>query len=225
MRIATCVLLFSLLGRSVDSQVSGRTPRVGSDSMVVHFNGVPDGTHVLSLKRTSTGYRYSEHLSLRPLMTREVVVDFDAAFRITCSNSQTTFGDQRFSSALKFRDGRARGYVFPLEGVPGKQVPVDTALPPGTIDGLALFPIILNGPWRIGLSDTVIVFDSDEVNITRQVLRVVAVEEVSVPAGRFRALRGELSTTQLPVTLWVTEARPHRLLKIASANGETVRAR
>ena len=77
----------------------------------------------------------------------------------------------------------------------------------------------------MGQVDTLTIWDTDELSITRQTLRITGTERVETPAGAVEALRGELSTTQLPVTLWLSASAPHRLLKVSSANGETVLVR
>lgn len=199
--------------------------RLGTDSFVVRFHGLPEGSHVQTLARDGDGYRYTEVLSLSPMMSRTVIVLMDDSLRVTSSWADGTLGQRRFGSEITYDGRRARGRILSLQNPNALPIPVDTVLPARALDGLALYPILLSRSWQIGTADTLFVFDVDEISITGQTIRVVGAAQVQVPAGSFRALKVELSTTQLPVTLWITEARPHRLLKVESENGESVLVR
>lgn len=179
----------------------------------------------MAMSATDSGYRYVERFSLPVLVARAVVVDFDSALRIKRVRSETQIGPRTARTDIRYVDGRAEGTATAVSAGSGAPVPIDTFLPPDAFDGMALFPVILSRPWRVGLVDTLTIWDSDERSVTRQLLRVTGTERVQTPAGDFDAFRAELTTTQLPVTLWVSIARPHRLLRTASVSGETVLVR
>ena len=203
-------------------QAAARMPPIGSDSLASHMKGVPEGHEVHSLSRTATGYQYTERMSIPGIMTRTATVDLDTAMNVVRAQSTGVLGKRKFGSVVEYHAQRARGRATPLERAAGIEVAIDTLLPPGAFDGLALYPVLLSRPWQLGNTATIELFDTDDLSISRQTFRIVAREELQVPAGKQLAFRGELSTTQLPVTIWFSVARPHRLLKVSSANGETV---
>jgi hypothetical protein len=199
--------------------------RLGRDSFAIQFAGWPEGTEVHEYARTATGYRYSTAFSLGPTFHRQAEVDFDSGLRVTRARKTTQMGTQRGEADVSYAGQHARGTVVPLEaGSPGP-VSVDTLLPEGAFDALALYPMILSRQWTAGQQDTLLLFDTDELSLTRQSFRVVSTETLTLRGVAVSALRAELSTTQLPVTLWLSAAYPHRLLQIGSTNGTTVLVR
>jgi hypothetical protein len=159
------------------------------------------------------------------MFQRNVRIELGPAMEVLRVTSDGREFGQATSSDIRYDNGHALGKAVRASEQGPQPVAVDTLLPPGAFDGRALFPRILSRVWAVGQTENLVLFDLDEGNITTQTLRVVAEERLQVPAGTFEALKVELSTTQLPVTLWITKASPHRLLKLGSANGETVLVR
>lgn len=157
------------------------------------------------------------------MMHRDVTVDFDDALRIRRVESAGSLAGKAIGSSVAYQGQHGRGIARPLEARTPVPVRVDTVLPANAFDGLALYPMLLSRSWIVGRVDTLWLFDTDEMSITRQTARAVARETLALPTGRVTAIRVELTTTQLPVTLWLTDQTPHRLLKIASASGESLR--
>jgi len=215
----------SVIGAQV---VRGQTPSkrafpIGTDSFVSHYTRAPEGSEVHVFQRTDTGYRYIERTVIPRVMRREVVVDFDRSLRVLHAQSTGSIGDRPIRSFVVYDGRRARGSAQPLQAQSAAAVRIDTVLPVRAFDGLALYPVLLSRRWRIGDVDTLFLFDTDELSVTRQTARATRREPLTLSTGSIATLRVELSTTQLPVTLWLSEKAPHRLLKIASANGETIR--
>jgi hypothetical protein len=204
---------------------SASSLRLGRDSFAIRFPGAPPGFEVHQYARAGNGYRYTTRFSLGPQFGRTVEVALDSALHVIRARSVTQLGAERRESDVAYAGQRARGAVVPTEAAAVRRVVVDTVLPEGAFDGLALYPILLGRRWIVGQSDTLSIFDTDDLSVTRQTFRVVALDTVEAAGERVSALRAELSTTQLPVTLWLSEATPHRLLKVGSANGETVLVR
>lgn len=196
--------------------------RLGRDSFAIRFTGTPGGVAVHEYSRAGNGYRYVSRFNLGPTFHRTVEVDLDSSLSVVRARSVTQFGTKRAESDVSYTGQRAQGTVVPLQASVSGRVTIDTVLPVGAFDGLALYPVLLSRQWTVGQEVRLILFDTDELTITQQTFRVVARESVDAAGESIRALRAELSTTQLPVTLWLSEAAPHRLLKIGSANGETV---
>lgn len=199
--------------------------RLGRDSFAIRFTGAPGGVEVHEYSRAGSGHRYASRFNLGPTFQRTVEVDLDSSLRVLRARSVTQLGAKRGESDVAYTGQRAHGTVVPLQASVSGPVAIDTVLPPGAFDGLALYPVLLSRQWVVGQDTTLALFDTDELTVTQQTFRVVAPEIVDVAGESVRALRAELSTTQLPVTLWLSETAPHRLLKTGSANGETVLVR
>ena len=61
------------------------------------------------------------------------------------------------------------------------------------------------------------VFDASEGTTMPLTVEVAGVEEVTVPAGTFAAFRVEITGGQQPVTLYVSQDAPRRVLKMQPA--------
>ena len=220
--VAACLALIAINGAQ-GQVVMQRLPAMGVDSFVARYTGAAEGSQVYSFRRTEGGYRYTERLVIPRVMHREVTVDFDHYLKVRRSQSVGAIGDRPIESSVVYNGDHARGSARPLQARRSELVRIDTVLPARAFDGLALYPMLLSHRWSVGTVDTLVLFDTDELTITRQTARATARENIALPAGTVAAIRVELSTSQLPVTLWLTEQAPHRLIKIASANGETIR--
>lgn len=223
MRAACLLALLLLPAATAAGQPATRMLPIGTDTFVSRFKGAPDGTQVHSLVETNFGYKYTESWSFPSVLTMTFVVEFDSSLNVLRSRSFGYVGRRRMASDIEYQGQRATGRATSISSPTGAAVPIDTVLPPGAFDGSALYVMLFSQPWTVGKSATLTLFDTDELNITKQSFRVVAREEIQLPAGKRMALRADLTTTQQPVTIWFSEARPHRLLKVASATGETVR--
>ena len=223
MRTAPITALLFLPLSLAAAQSASRLPPIGTDTFVTKYPGVPDGTQVLSLVQSGTGYRYTQSMSVPGVMTLTIAADFDSSLTVLRTRVFGYLGRLRVANDMEYDGRHATGRAVNL--TTGVTANVDTMLPPGAFDDSGLFPILLSRPWSVGNSATFTVYDTDEQTVTKQTFRVLSREEIQVGAVRRMALRGELATPKYPMTLWFTEARPHRLLKIVSAKSETVRTR
>lgn len=196
--------------------------RLGRDSMAIRFTGIPEGSRESHLEQIEGGFRYTERTFLTNAMWRTSTVRFDENLRVQhVSWAGEQFGTET-GGELEYDGPRVSGIVRTIQDGAPEEIQLDTVLPSGGFDGRALMALLPTLEWTPGVAYSLVLFDSDDASSSRQVLRVVETEMIDVQAGEFLAVRGELSTTQLPVTIWVTRDRPHRVLKMASGNGETV---
>ena len=212
--------------RSARARVSLAQPnvpllRLARDSFAIRFTGMPEGTEVHEFTRAGTGYLYVSESHIGPAFSQRSEVTLDSQLRVIRARSESRIGQQRGMSDVTYLGPRALGEAISTQGSRPGKVHIDTILPAGAFDGLALYPMILGRHWQVGDMDTLTIFDTDESSLSRQTIRVTRSEMVRAAGVSRNALRMELSTTQLPVTLWLSLAAPHRLLKVASANGES----
>lgn len=70
--------------------------------------------------------------------------------------------------------------------------------------------------WAVGRRYRITLFDAEEGSITTQILTIAGTEQLQVPAGAFATFSADLTTTEAPVQIWVTQDSDHRLVQIAS---------
>ena len=224
--LAVLVTLVTPLS-AASAQASQQTPsfRVARDSFAVKFDGAPEGYQIHEYTRTANGYRYVSQIVIGALFRSRYDVQLDRLLQPVSVESETTMGGQSGASAMRYERQRARGSARSADAGNRRAAPIDTQLPSGAFDGHALYPVLLSKPWMVGRTERLTVFDTDERSLTVQTARAVRMELIDAGGRKQRALRIELSTTQLPVTLWISERAPFRLLRINSANGSTMLVR
>ena len=184
------------------------------DSFAMVMNGAEVGHHVYSLARSGEGFAYTESVSMPGLLARELTVELDSHLTVLRARSEGQMQGRPMGSDVRYDGQRATGWAWVQRPSGPERVELDTMVAPGAFDGSALMALLPALDWADGTTYTLRLFDTDEYSTTEQTLTIVGPELVRVPAGEFRALRGDLTTTQAPVRIWVTESRPHRLVKV-----------
>jgi hypothetical protein len=92
---------------------------------------------------------------------------------------------------------------------------VDTAVAAGVIDDNMLSALLPGLAWGPNAKFTISTFDASSGTVRQAQLSVAGTESVAVPAGIFPAYRVDVSGLTQPVTMYITTAAPHRLVKIA----------
>jgi len=167
------------------------------------------------------GFLYGEEEGTEAGKTKALDVVLDSALEVRAARSAGRFFGKTEASNIAYENGRARGAAearlppeVPVGGGERLRVPVDTILPAGAFDALALLGLVPLLDWQPEAAYLLPVFDAAESSITYQVLRIGAPEWIDVPAGRYHVYPAELTTTGRPVRLWVTTAVPHRIVRI-----------
>lgn len=224
--VAKCAAAMIALSALADgSALAAQQPvaafRVARDSFSVRFEGAPEGYAIHEYTRTSSGYRYVNQIRIGALLLLQFDVQLNRLLQPLAVASQTQMGAQSGASDVRYHGQRARGTARSINGGDRRAVSIDTVLPAGAFDGHALYPVLLSRPWSVGRTERLTVFDTDERSVTVQTARAIREELIDAGGRKQTALRIELSTTQLPVTLWVSARAPFRLLRVTSANGTT----
>ena len=187
---------------------------VYADSFVTIVQGQERGWHTFSMSRADSGFLYREAFSISGMMGRNLTIAFDRALEVRTVTATGTLMGQAIGAELSTKGRHVTGWAITDIQTTPRRVVVDTILPVGGFDGSALMALLPTLRWEQGKIYSLTMFDSDEMSITTQTLRIVGTEEITVPAGTFAAFRAELSSTQAPVRLWYTRDAPHRLLKV-----------
>ena len=96
-----------------------------------------------------------------------------------------------------------------------KKLTIDTVLTEGTLDDNAVQALIPAFKWRPDGKWTFNVLSAGQGEIRPWTLAVSGVETVTIGGKPVEAYKAELTGPAAPLTLWVSTAKPHTLLKIA----------
>lgn len=98
-----------------------------------------------------------------------------------------------------------------------KTIAIDTTFAAGTLDDNAVQAIVPALRWAPNAKFQLSVFSAGQGGLRPMTIGVASRESVTVPAGTFDVYRAELTGGQAPVTLFVTTAMPHRVVKLTIA--------
>ncbi len=190
----------------------------GRDSFAVMLQGNAFGHTVTDVARTADGWTITQTSVLGPIGSQETTLTLDErlGMRAVKQTGKLQGMDTRIDVA--YANGRATGSAAtpqPTGGV--KEVAVDVEVPAGALDDNAIATLLPTMPWAAGAKFTIPVVSSGQGTLQPHTFTVAGAESVTVPAGTAEAWRIEVTGGQVPVTYWVEQAAPHRLLKIAPA--------
>ncbi len=196
------------------------------DSFAIVFEGQAQGWQVYAMEKTDSGFRYIERFSLGLAKNWSAEVVLDSQLRPIRGHSDGALLGHSIDGDVRYVAGRAIGFLTqPTDSGPNR-VRIDTVLPTNTVDGNALMGLILTLDWHLGATYALTIFDPDQASISTQMLRVTAEELITVPAGKRDVFRADLTAAEADseavVRIWVTAAKPHRIVKIASTGDDLV---
>ncbi len=202
----------------------------GVDSFAVLLQGREFGFQRSEVKPDADGgYTLVESSQLGPVASQTTTLKLDAKLNVRSVDQKGTMQGQATSIAVSYSGGRAIGKASVARPPAGAVAPVaiDADVPTGVIDDNALLLLVPTMPWTASARFTLPVFASAQGKLETYTLAVAGSEEVTVPAGTFKAYKVEVTGGSQPMTLYVSQDAPHRLLKmtIAGAPVEVVRVR
>lgn len=197
------------------------------DSFAIIVQGQTRGWQVYAMARTAAGFLYTDRFALGPANKGNVEVSLDPQLKpIRVQSTGLTFG-MPSNDDVHYAGQRATGFASRFTGSGPTSIPIDTILPSGAFDNLALMGLIVALDWHPGAQYALTMFYADEGTIATQILTVVGEEHLTTPLGGRDVLRADLTdltdtTAQAPVSIWVTTTKPHRIVKVRSPIEETV---
>jgi zinc protease len=188
------------------------------DSFVVLVQGNPMGAATASLAKAADGWTITSQMSIGGGMVQQSgSVTTDARLSPRRVQGGGSIQGQALKTDVTVAGGRATGTA----SVPGAQgiqtVSVDAAVPPDAVDDNAVQFLVGLLEWRAGARHTVNAFSASRNAVRPITLAVTGTERVTVPAGTFEAYRVEQTGGEAPLTLYVTAAAPHRLVRVTFA--------
>jgi hypothetical protein len=182
------------------------------DSLLILLQGNPVGYQVTRLEPSSGGFRFTERTEMPGRMSQQTEVTLDHAAQVASVRHQGQMPNGTMRISLDYTPGRVKGTVQAPEA--GAPVAVDTTMPPGSFDDNAIFPLLGAVRWREGGRWSVTLFHSGQRKLETGTLVVRGVERVTINGAPLAAYRAELTLEDQIVTFYVSQAAPHRILRI-----------
>ena len=195
------------------------------DSFAIIVQGQSRGWEVHALERTATGFLYIERMSLGSADHGSAEVLLDSQLKPTRAQDSTVVSGKSFGSDVRYSGQHAIGVAWLYTDSGPRKIPIDTVLPTGAFDGRAFMGLVLTLDWHPGARYALTMFETDQGIVTQR-LTVIGEEHITIPSGSRNVFRADLSdltdptTTQAPVSIWVTVTRPHRIVKVGGVTGD-----
>ncbi len=188
-----------------------------ADSFAVLVQGNAMGHQTNILRKTATGYTYQTALSIGPIMQQNTETVFANDLAPVSVKTVGKVQGMDVSVDVAYTAGRARGAATTPGAAGMKTLNVDTPVAPGVLDDNMIGALVPGLAWTPNAKFSVSVFDAAAGTQKQLTLQALATESVTVPAGSFSVYRVEVTGQEQPMTLWVTSAAPHRVVKMAMA--------
>jgi zinc protease len=188
-----------------------------ADSFAVNVQGTPMGWQTSALVRTPNGYAYRTAVQLGAAMQQKQETTFGSDLKPMAVKGTGTAGGMSLNTDLSYSGGRVKGSTVKPGPTGMETVTVDTAIAPGVLDDNMIGALVPALNWTPTAKFTVSSFDAVSKSVRPITLSVAGTESITVPAGTFPVYRVDLTGQQQPLTLYVTTASPHRVVKMAPA--------
>ncbi len=189
-----------------------------SDSFAILVQGNAMGGQRITLAESDSGLVYSDNLNIGGFVQQQtrIVMTPDGVVQHLTQSGQIQ-GQPTSVVVAYSTDGRVTGHAKTMSATGIKEIDIDTTITAGTIDDNMVQVLVRALAWGPDAKWSFSAFSAGQANESVQQLSVKAVESVTVPAGTFEAYRAELVGGPTTITMWISTANPHRLLKLAPA--------
>lgn len=189
------------------------------DSFTVLVQGNPLGYQTGTLEVLPDGFRYSEKVSLGGFIDQATTLEIDKSGAMRSVTQSGRSMGQDVSIDVKYQNGRAKGTAKTPDPATRqvKSVTIDTALAAGTVDDNAVQALLPAFKWAPNAKWTFNVLSAGQGDIKPWTLAVAGTESVTIGGKPVEAYRAELTGGASAITLWVTTASPHQLVKLGIA--------
>ena len=188
-----------------------------TDSFTVMVQGRAFGYQTNTLSKTPTGYSYRSNVSIGPIIQQSVETSFGADLAPQSVKASGKMQGQDMNVDVTYNNGRAKGTGVAPSATGMKTVNIDTTLAAGVLDDNMISALVPALRWVPDAKYAVTVFDASTGTFKQLAIQAMAAETVTVPAGTFPALRVEITGQEQPMTMYVTSAAPHRIVKMTLA--------
>jgi hypothetical protein len=187
------------------------------DSFQIAAQGNPIGTQITEtvVEGSELTVRETTNIAMVGMQQESEAVLSIEPVTMRSVDQTLTFRGQTGETHLVFAEGRVTGSATtPQPTGQFETQDIDAALLEGVVDQNVMAVVVPALPLAEGATFTMNVFDASEGGTVPLTLEVAGVEDVTVPAGTFSAYRVEITGGQQPVTLFVSQETPRRVVKI-----------
>ncbi|HUP89687.1 MAG TPA: hypothetical protein VM100_10060 [Longimicrobiales bacterium] len=226
-RSCVIVLVFMLVGANAYAQKATPLTNINltaqRDSFFVMVNGRAVGVSVSSTTATPTGFLIKEATAIGKMGGQIAEVETDKAGHPLKVGLNGKINGQPMSVNINYAAGRAKGGVK-MPGAP--TAAINAAVPANVIDDNMIQAIMPNLPLSLDTNLEVPIFLAGGNKLVMHTIVVTDEITVSIPSGQHKAFRIELRGGEEPAAFYVSQSKPHKILKIVPANApfEFVRA-
>lgn len=187
------------------------------DSFAIMVQGNAFGYQVQEVSRDGDAFVYREAVRIGGFVEQDTELRIAADGNLVRGTQSGRIQGAESSATLEVANGRVTGRVqTPASPAgPARDVTVDTTWAPGTLDAQTLGALLPALPWAAGATWSFPVFNPATGATSPVTITVSGQESVTVPAGTFETFRAEMSGEGSVMTLFVTTAAPHRVVKMA----------
>lgn len=187
-----------------------------ADTFSVRVQGQHIGSQVLRVLATEDGFAFVE-ATTTPVATQttEVHMGPDLSLRSVAQRGQSE--EQAVRIEVAYADGRGTGRTITSTRGETTESALDFEVPAHAIDDNAFITLLAALPWTAESRWTLPLVASGRGVVVPMELAVAGTETVTVPAGSFEAYRIEMSGGEQPLLVYISTARPHRVVKMGLA--------
>ena len=201
----------------------------GRDSFAILLQGNAFGYQTQLVEKGAGGVTVTQTSVLGPVGTQTTVLTFGDRLEMKGIKQTGKLQGRDMSIDVAYAGGKATGTATTPQPPTGetKTITVSADVPAGVMDDNAVVTLLPTLAWAPNARFTLPVFASGKGELQQYVLAVAGTEAVTVPAGSFQAFRVDVTGGAAPVTYWVEQTAPHRVLKMAPVGAplEIVRVR
>ena len=188
---------------------------LGRDSFAIIVQGREVGFQRTNLKRTPTGFEYTEETGIGTAVTQSTLVTMNPDLSVRAVTQHGKVQGKDASINITYAGRRVRGNALVAAQPESRQFAIDTVVTPGTIDDNAIQPLLAALPWAPRAAWKLTIFSAGKNASAPGTLTVIDTATVQVPAGTFKTWRAELiSADGSGVNFFVTTGASHRLVKL-----------
>jgi predicted Zn-dependent peptidase len=188
-----------------------------ADSFAVTVQGNNIGFQTSALARTPSGYAYRTAMNLGGMMQMKQETTFGSDLKPQAVKGTGDARGTPLNTDLTYAGGRVKGTTVNPGPTGIENVKVDTTVAAGVLIDNMIFALVPTLNWTPNAKFTVSSYDAATNSVRPVTLSVGGTEDVTVPAGTFPAYRVLMSGQSQPLTLYITTAAPHRVVKMAPA--------
>jgi len=189
------------------------------DSFVVLSRGRAVGFQRTNLERTPGGYRLHDEVRVEGALSQSTEVEFSAEGSTRSAAQNGNIAAPVHIKLEYIGDGVRGGVTTPSAGRTARAI--DIAMPAETVDDNLVAMLVPTLAWSRDARYTITISHLDSIAASYW-LTVTGLQRVTVPSGSYDTYKVELiGDAPEQVLLFVTVARPHRLVKVVPV-GERV---